>query len=99
MSIAVKFFNSFDGHECRFAIRGGGHTSFAGSANIAHEITIDLRAMNSVTVSNDNTTTAVGGGAKWVDVYQKLDALNLAVSGGRSNLVGVGGLSTGGELK
>ena len=31
-----------------------------------------------------------------MDVYQKLDASNLAVAGGRSDLVGVGGLTTGG---
>lgn len=99
VSIALKSLSTFDGYKCHFAIRGGGHTPFAGSANIAREVTIDLGAMNNVTVSDDNTTTSVGGGARWVDVYQKLDALNLAVSGGRSNLVGVGGLITGGVLQ
>jgi hypothetical protein len=37
------------------------------------------------------------GGARWEDVYLKLDAMNLAVSGGRVNDVGVGGLTLGGR--
>lgn len=70
--------------------------SFAGAANIEHGVTIDLGGMKQVIVSSDNTTTSVGGGARWVDVYQKLDALGLAISGGRVFDVGVGGLTLGG---
>lgn len=81
---------------CRFAIRGGGHTSFAGSANIVDGVTIDLGDINSVSVNADQSLTSVGGGARWVDIYSKLDPLGLSVSGGRSDLVGVAGLSTGG---
>ena len=69
---------------------------WAGSANIAKGVTIDLSAMNHVSVSRDCTTTSVGGGARWQDVYLKLDAMDLAVSGGRVYDVGVGGLITGG---
>ena len=81
---------------CRFAVRGGGHTSFAGSANIVNGVTIDLRDINHVSVSADQTLTSVGGGARWRDVYSKLDPLGLSVSGGRADIVGVGGLSLGG---
>ncbi|MCJ1226704.1 hypothetical protein MMC12_003357 [Toensbergia leucococca] len=59
-------------------------------------ITIDLGEMNQVTVSKDRTITSVGGGARWEDVYLKLDAMDLAVSGGRVYDVGVGGLTSGG---
>lgn len=38
---------------CRFAIRGGGHTSFAGSANIVDGVTIDLGVINSVSTIVD----------------------------------------------
>ena len=96
VSIALKSLTSSKKYKCRFAIRSGGHTPFAGSANIASGVTFDLRALNKVTVSNDNSTTSVGGGAKWGDVYKKLDPLNLSVSGGRADVVGVGGLTTGG---
>ena len=70
--------------------------SWAGAANIEGGITIDLSAINQVSVSGDHTVTSVGGGARWQDVYLKLDAMNLAVSGGRVSEVGVGGLITGG---
>ena len=70
--------------------------SWAGAANIQSGVTIDLSAMNAVTVSRDWRTTFVGAGARWQDVYLKLDAMKLAVSGGRVNDVGVGGLTLGG---
>lgn len=96
VSVAVKSLTGSKKHKCRFAIRSGGHTPFAGSANIAHGVTFDLRTLNKVTLSDDKSTTSVGGGAKWGDVYKKLDPLNLTVSGGRADIVGVGGLTTGG---
>ena len=82
--------------QCKFAIRGGGHMSWAEAANIQNGVTIDLSGMKLVSVSQDRTTTSVQGGARWVDVYMKLDAMELAVSGGRVYDVGVGGLTLGG---
>lgn len=70
--------NASQGH---FAIRGGGHTSNADSANIESEVTIDLRGLDGVTVNAEKTITSVGGGAIWSDVYMKLDAMNLSVPG------------------
>ena len=80
-----------------FAIRGGGHTPFAGSANIDRGITIDLRSMNTITVNPDQTIVSVGPGNRWIDVYLKVEPLGLAVSGGRVSDTGVGGLTTGGK--
>lgn len=57
-----------------------------------------MSAINQVTVSSDQSYTSVGPGNRWVDVYLKLDALGLAVLGGRVSSVGVGGLVTGGKL-
>ncbi|KAF4169039.1 hypothetical protein CNMCM6936_009636 [Aspergillus lentulus] len=84
--------------DCQFAIRSGGHTSFGGACNIANGITIDLRALNSITLSNDRTTVSVGVGASWGDVYAFLDPLGLSVAGGRAAQVGVGGLTIGGGI-
>ncbi|KAI9790767.1 MAG: hypothetical protein M1833_001763 [Piccolia ochrophora] len=81
---------------CRFAVRSGGHTPWKGSANIDKGVTFDLRSLNQVSVRTDSKVTSVGPGAKWSDVYSKLDTLNLAVTGGRVGSVGVGGLITGG---
>jgi FAD/FMN-containing dehydrogenase len=40
----------------------------------------------------------VGPGNRWADVYSKLDALGIAIGGGRSASVGVGGLTLGGGV-
>ena len=84
--------------DCHFAIRGGGHTPWPGSANIKAGVTIDLSNINQVEASDDKKITSVGGGAKWVDVYKYLDSRNLAVAGGRVSAVGVGGLTLGGGI-
>ncbi|KAL2066378.1 hypothetical protein VTL71DRAFT_2449 [Oculimacula yallundae] len=86
------------GLQCNFAIRSGGHTPWVGSSSIQNGVQIDLAALNQVTVASDQKTTAIGPGARWVDVYSKLDALSLTVAGGRTATVGVGGLVTGGGI-
>ena len=83
--------------KCDFAIRGGGHTPWAGSANIDGGVTIDMRSIDDVTVNQNKTVAFVGAGAAWGDVYQKTDSLGLAVVGGRGSTIGVGGLLTGGK--
>lgn len=82
----------------KFAVRGGGHTVWAGSANIQNGVTIDMRLINNVEVSADKSYTSVGAGALWRDVYTVLDEQGLATSGGRASQVGVGGLTTGGTV-
>ncbi|KAI1087034.1 putative oxidoreductase [Rostrohypoxylon terebratum] len=83
---------------CQFAIRSGGHTMFAGAANIDEGVTIDLQGLNSIQVSNDNSTVSVGPGVTWDEIYKTLDPLGLSVAGGRAAGVGVGGLSLGGGI-
>lgn len=72
------------------------HTPFSGAANIEQGITIDLTRLNQVTPSADLSTVTVGPGNRWADVYSKLDALGIAIGGGRVAIVGVGGLTLGG---
>lgn len=81
-----------------FAVRSGGHTPFAGAANIHGGVTIDLRSMNSVDVSPDQSITTVGAGSIWKDVYTKILPLNLTILGARVAGLGVGGLITGGKF-
>ncbi|KAI4118823.1 MAG: hypothetical protein LQ345_001216 [Seirophora villosa] len=83
---------------CQFAIRGGGHTPFAGSANIEDGVTIDMSSIKAVDIAQSKTMVSVGAGARWSDVYSKLDAVGLAVAGGRVSNVGVSGLTTGGGM-
>lgn len=80
----------------QFAIRGGGHTLFGGAANIQGGITVDMRSMNSLVLSEDHTVTSIGSGGIWSDIYPQLVPHNLTVLGGRVPGVGVGGFLTGG---
>ena len=93
----LSFANNKSSNKSRFAIRSGGHTPFAGSANIQSGVTIDLQRLDKVYVSSDRTQVSIGTGAKWGDAYQKLDAMGLAISGGRAANIGVGGLTLGGN--
>ncbi|KAL4947597.1 FAD-binding domain-containing protein [Aspergillus filifer] len=81
-----------------FAIRSGGHSSVAGAANAQDGVTIDLQQLNIVQPNDDRTVVSIGAGALWQDVYNVLVPLGLATLGGRTGIVGVGGLLTGGGL-
>ncbi|KAH6605697.1 oxidoreductase [Trichoderma cornu-damae] len=101
VTLAVRHLSSAedqDGKPVRFAIRSGGHAVDAGAANIDGGVTIDLGRLNTIDVSEDRTTVSIGPGAKWGEVYGKLDGLGLSVAGGRASSVGVGGLTTGGGI-
>ncbi|KAF2648110.1 FAD-binding domain-containing protein [Lophiostoma macrostomum CBS 122681] len=83
---------------CQFAVRGAGHTPWAGAANIDGGVTIDTQSLNQVTVSSNQGTVSVGPGNRWGNVYPTLDNLNVAMVGGRLSHVGVGGLVIGGGI-
>lgn len=83
--------------KCPFVVRSGGHTTFAGGSSIQNGILINMKPLNMVELSEDRTTTRVGSGNTWYDVYTKLDPLKVSVVGGREASVGVGGLTLGGE--
>ncbi|PGH02240.1 hypothetical protein AJ79_07689 [Helicocarpus griseus UAMH5409] len=82
--------------QCKFSVKGGGHTPFAGAASISDGVQIDMTSMNSVTVNEDRTVAQIGAGARWLKVYQELQPQKLMVAGGRDSDVGVGGLILGG---
>lgn len=82
---------------CPFAVKSGGHAAFAGASSIQGGLTIDLNNLRTLQVSRDKTTTSIGAGNRWGDVYRALSPLNLAVIGGRDAGIGVGGLTLGGE--
>lgn len=72
------------------------HTPFAGAANIQDGILVDLSGFDDITVNKERTVARIGAGQKWVNVYRKLDDMDLGVSGGRVATVGVAGLTLGG---
>ncbi|KAI9375039.1 hypothetical protein BJX61DRAFT_540188 [Aspergillus egyptiacus] len=67
---------------CPFAVSSGGMARGVGSSNADGGVTIDLVRMNSVTVADDRQTVTLGAGARWMDVYEVLDAQGLTVPGG-----------------
>lgn len=68
---------------CKFAVRSGGHTGWAGAGSIEGGVTIDLSNMKEVVVSPDKKMVTLGPGSRWGEVYPKLEEQGVAVSGGR----------------
>lgn len=86
--VVVALQHPENGQRSSFAIRSRGHMAWAGAANIANGVVIDLRGLNAIELSADQSTITVGAGASWDMVYAKLDPLGLSVNGGRSAGVG-----------
>ncbi|KAF2675972.1 FAD binding domain protein [Lentithecium fluviatile CBS 122367] len=84
--------------KCRFAVKSGGHMAQAGAANIEDGVTIDLSALAQFSFEQGRSRVTLGPGLRWGEVYNKLAAYGLAVPGGRSSDVGVGGYLLGGGL-
>ncbi|ETN37485.1 uncharacterized protein HMPREF1541_07107 [Cyphellophora europaea CBS 101466] len=83
---------------CPFAAKSGGHAAFKGASNIEGGITISLENLDSIKVSSDKKTVAIGSGNRWARVYSELAKSDLAVIGGRVAPIGTGGLTTGGGI-
>ncbi|KAI1205458.1 FAD-binding domain-containing protein [Annulohypoxylon truncatum] len=84
--------------DCQIAIRGGGHTPFAGSANIQDGVTIDMRALKGINLSEDKSVVEIGVGETWATVYAELEKHGLTVAGARTGRIGVAGFILGGGL-
>ncbi|KAI1842929.1 hypothetical protein JX266_010947 [Neoarthrinium moseri] len=81
----------------QIAIRGSGQTPFAGSANIDNGVTIDLRDLKGITLSEDRSTVAIGVGETWANVYAELEQQHLTTPGGRVARLGVSEFILGDE--
>jgi len=77
------------------AVRSGGH-SVAGACLVEGGLVLDLRKINSVSISPDARTAVVGGGSTWAAVDGATQPLGVATTGGRVSTTGVGGLTLGG---
>ncbi|KAJ5653619.1 FAD-binding domain-containing protein [Penicillium lividum] len=98
VSTVIKTMRMYLDHGVQFAVRGGGHTPYAGAANIEKGVTLDLSLMNEVKLSGDHKTVDLGPGGRWKKVWETLDPYNVTVTGGRDSDVGVGGFLLGGGL-
>jgi hypothetical protein len=99
VAVAVKILTDTSaGDACKFAIRSGGHTPYAGASNIQDGVTLDLQYISAVQYDAENDLVQVGPGARWSDVFSTLEPLGVITTGGRSSTVGVGGLTLGGGI-
>ncbi|KAJ4355543.1 uncharacterized protein N0V89_003560 [Didymosphaeria variabile] len=83
-------------NSCRFAVKCGGHSRHEDDSNSVGGVTVDLGRMNHVTVNENRTAAAIGGGADSQQVYAALGPYNLGFVGGRVGSVGIGGFTLGG---
>ncbi|TVY42553.1 Bifunctional solanapyrone synthase [Lachnellula subtilissima] len=81
-----------------FAIRSGGVNPGLGVSTVQDGVMVDLSKFCEVMPAIDGSTVTVGTGAKWIDVYKRLDEEGLVVIGGRNSPVGVGGLTLQGGI-
>ncbi|KAF7191854.1 Bifunctional solanapyrone synthase, partial [Pseudocercospora fuligena] len=89
LSQAVRLFRRTS---ALFAMRGD-------AANIdSRGVLISSTNLNTLELSRDNQTMAVGPGMRWGDVYNHLNGTDLTVIGGRIGSVGVAGLLLGGGV-
>lgn len=85
--------------QCQMAVRGTGHTPFAGSANVQDGVTVDTRGLKGVALNDDKSIVEIAAGETWASVYAELEKHGLTVAGGRVGRIGVAGLLLGGKLK
>jgi FAD/FMN-containing dehydrogenase len=79
------------------AVRGTGHTPFAGASNVEGGVTIDLRGIKGVKLNKEMGEVDISVGESWGSVYAELEKHGMTTPGGRVARVGVGGLVLGGE--
>lgn len=82
---------------CNFAIKGAGHGTVVGAANINGGVKFDMSQLNGIETNSEGTVTRIGAGSQWGEVYEYLDNRGLSVAGGRNGDVGVAGVLLGGS--
>lgn len=79
-----------------FAMRSGGLSP--NDNHISGGAIVDMRAFNTIQLSEDKAHVAIGTGERWGNVVEYLENYGLAVVGGCDEDVGVGGLTLGGKM-
>lgn len=96
VALAVKILTA-PVQPCEFAVRSGGHTTWAGAAGIENGVTLDMSAMNRTVYNKKAGTASILPGSRWQQVYETLEPHGVTVAGGRGGTVGVGGFMIGGK--
>ncbi|MEV6596153.1 FAD-binding oxidoreductase [Actinoplanes sp. NPDC051346] len=77
--------------------RGGGH-SYVGASTSRTGVVLDLRRLDTVAYDAATRSATIGGGARLIDVYNRLDTYGVAVPSGSCGSVGIGGITLGGGI-
>ncbi len=75
--------------------RSGGH-SYAGYSTLSGGVVLDLRELNTITVSTGARTATVGAGAQLIDVSAALAGAEATLPAGSCPSVGISGVTLGG---
>lgn len=92
----VKAIKPFVDQGVKVAIRGAGQQPTPNCSNIQNGITLDLVDLNDIEVDEQSGIVRLGAGARWEDVYGKVQERGLGVTGSRSAKGGIGGLALSG---
>lgn len=87
MSAAVQL---LAGARCQFAVKGGGHGTIPGSANIDNGVLMAMKHLNQTELAPDHSWIRVGTGLHFGAIYEVLDPLHLTAVVGRVAEVGLG---------
>ncbi|KFY61752.1 hypothetical protein V496_04910 [Pseudogymnoascus sp. VKM F-4515 (FW-2607)] len=96
VSDAISIISTIE--SCNFAIKGAGHGTVVGAANINGGVKFDMSQLNEIETNSEGTVTRIGAGSQWGEVYEYLDNRGLSVAGGRNGDVGVAGVLLGGGI-
>jgi FAD/FMN-containing dehydrogenase len=77
--------------------RGGGH-SYVGASTSRTGVVLDLRGLRAIGYDAGSRTATIGGGARLIDVYDRLDAHGVSIPSGSCGTVGIGGITLGGGI-
>ncbi|KAI6778372.1 uncharacterized protein J7T54_000490 [Emericellopsis cladophorae] len=83
-------------YSCPFGMRSGAHTAFQGGNGIKDGVTVDFGHLNVTTYDESTQVASMNPGQTWGDAYKVLADYSVVAIGGRADVVGVGGFTTGG---
>ncbi|KAM5430225.1 hypothetical protein McanMca71_007294 [Microsporum canis] len=87
VSQAIKLFSQ---NECKFSIKGGGHSSIPGAASIDDGVMMVMSRMNTREIHFEDGYVHVGAGVLLQEIYATLDPHNLSAVIGRYGEIGLG---------
>ncbi|KAJ5351094.1 hypothetical protein N7452_000068 [Penicillium brevicompactum] len=80
----------FAKNDCKFVIKGGGHSAIPGAVSIHDGVLMPMEYINTTEVQLQEGYIRVGAGATLGSVYEALDPYNLSAIIGRYKKVGLG---------